>query len=447
VSIRNSEAQQIHDSETDTARYSPATLATGALGPIFGLGFWDSFAVILIVSFVFSWVVAWFSCLGPRTGLRMMSIGRYSFGIWGTRILVLLNLCGMVGWSAVNGIAGAQVLNEVSDGRCPLWAGNLIIGVCTAIVCFLGYFAVHWFERICWIPQLIAFVFLAGYGAKHFDPSASPMGSGSAEAAGVMSFFAVVYGFIIGWAGCAADYSVRMPVDTNRTSLSVSVWAGNFFGSVSTQLLGAAFMTAVAADPVFAAAYDDRGIGGLLGKALAPLGGFGKLLLVLLALSIVGCNLVNIYSLAFMCQNFHPIMMKVPRFVWTLLGSAAYIAVAIAGEDSFAEVLESFLSIIGYYVTPFIACMAVEHFIFRKGLYPLEDWNNMDVLPYGIAGSAAIVMAFVGAVLSMDQGWYEGVVSKTVKPDGAELGWVFSLIFAITTFIPVRYLERKYTGR
>jgi purine-cytosine permease-like protein len=71
----------------------------------------------------------------------------------------------------------------------------------------------------------------------------------------------------------------------------------------------------------------------------------------------------------------------------------------------------------------------------------------MDVLPYGIAGFAALVMAFVGAVLSMDQGWYQGVVSKAVKPDGAELGWIFSLIFAVATFVPTRYLERKYTGR
>lgn len=95
-------------------------------------------------------------------------------------------------------------------------------------------------------------------------------------------------------------------------------------------------MTAVAADPAFADAYDDRGVGGLMGQALRPLGGFGKFLLVLAALSIVGCNLINIYSLAFtvqvgapyvvrqfrdahISQNFHPIMLKVPRFIWVSL--------------------------------------------------------------------------------------------------------------------------------
>jgi NCS1 nucleoside transporter family len=414
---------------------------------VFGLGFWDSFAVIVMVNFVFSWVVGFFGCFGPLTGLRMMSVGRFGFGIWGTRVLVVLNLCGMIGWSAVNSIAGAQVLSELSDGVCPLWAGNLIIGVCTAVISFLGYFAVHLFERFCWIPQLIIFIFLAGYGARHFDASALPMGSGSSEAAGVMSFIAVIYGFVAAWAGSAADYNVRMPVSTNKVRLATSIWAGNFFGCVICEVLGAAFMTAVAADPAFAAAYDDHGVGGLMGQALRPLGGFGKFLLVLLALSIIGCNLVNNYSFAFACQNFHPIMVKVPRFVWTMTGSAIIIAVAIAGENKFTEVLESFLSVIGYYLTPFLCVVTIEHFLFRHGQYPLEEWNNMKVIPHGIAGFGAVAMGFVGAVLSMDQTWYVGVVARAIKPDGAELGWIFSGVFSVLAYIPTRYLEKKYTGK
>lgn len=417
------------------------------MGPVYGLGFWDAFSVIVIVNFIFSWVVGLFGCLGPLTGLRMMSTARFSFGIWGSRILIALNICGMVGWSAVNGIAGAQVLNELSDGNCPLWAGNFIIAICTGIISFVGYYAVHWFERVCWIPQLIVFIFIAGYGAKHFDASALPMGSGSAEAAGVMSFIATIYGFVVAWASSAADYNVRMPVDISKWKLTVSIWAGNFFGCTITELLGAAFMTTVAKDPKFAEAYSNRGVGGLMGQALKPIGGFGKFLLVLLSFSIIGCNLINNYSFAFMCQNFHPIMMKVPRFVWTVLGTGITIAIAIAGENSFTEVLESFLSVIGYYATPFVVCVAIEHYLFRNGRYPLNDWNNMKTLPYGIAGFLALAMGFVGAVLSMNQTWYSGVVTRSIKPDGVELGWIFSGVFSAVTFSPVRYLERRYTGR
>ncbi|KIW11623.1 hypothetical protein PV08_10925 [Exophiala spinifera] len=427
-----------------SANFNPATFATGVLGPIFGLGFWDSFAVIVLVNFFASIIPGLFGCFGPMTGLRMMSVGRYAFGIWGMRALIVLNICAMVGWSSVNAIAGAQVFNELSDGNCPLWAGNLIIGICTAIISFFGYFAVHAFERWCWVPQVLIFIFLAGFGAKHFDAGALPMGSGSAEARSVMSFVAVLYGFVAGWAQSAADYNVRMPVNTNKRKLILSIWAGNFLGCAIPEILGAAYMTAVAADPKFADAYDNRGIGGLMGEGLRPLHGFGKFLLVLSAMSIIGCNLVNNYSLAFTCQNFHPVLMKVPRIVWNVVGSAVFIAIAIAAENSFAEVLQSFLDIIGYFLTTFLSCVAIEYFYFRKRQFPLEDWNNMKVIPYGIAGFLAVGMGFVGAILSMHQTWYVGVVAKKA---GTELGWIFSGVFATVTFVPVRYLEMKYTGR
>ncbi|KAI9729696.1 MAG: hypothetical protein M1834_006646 [Cirrosporium novae-zelandiae] len=429
------------------ANFTAATFATGCLGPIFGLGFWDSFAVIIITNFVFSWVVGLFGTFGPHTGLRQIVICRYSFGIWGSRLLVFLNLCSMVGWSTVNSIAGAQILKELSDSRCPLWAGNLVIGILATVVCFFGYFVIHQYERYSWIPQIIVLCFLAGYGAKHFDPSAAPMGHGSSEAAGVMSFLATVYGFVAGWAINVADYNVRMPENTSKWKLVTTIWAGNFLGAGLTELLGAAFMSATAADAGLAAAYDENGVGGLMGEVLKPLHGFGKFLLVLMALSVVGCNIINNYSFAFAVQNLGGWALKVPRFIWTIVASVIYIVFSIAGEENFAEILESFLSIFGYYTTPFCIIIIVDHFYFRKTKYPLDDWDNMNVVPVGFAGISAIIMGFIGAVLSMDQTWYEGVVSRAIKPHGAELGWIFSGLFALVTFVPLRIFEIKYTGK
>lgn len=52
------------------------------------------------------------------------------------------------------------------------------------------------------------------------------------------------------------------------------------------ECLGAAEATVTRAD--WQAQYASGGVGGLLGASLSPAGGFGKFLLVLLALSIVG---------------------------------------------------------------------------------------------------------------------------------------------------------------
>jgi purine-cytosine permease-like protein len=59
-------------------------------------------------------------------------------------------------------------------------------------------------------------------------------------------------------------------------------------------------MTATVADPAWEAAYKSGSIGGLLGQALSPVGGFGKFCLVLLALSIVANNIPNNYSVPYL---------------------------------------------------------------------------------------------------------------------------------------------------
>lgn len=145
-----------------------------------------------------------------------------------------------------------------------------------------------------------------------------------------------------------------------------------------------------------------------------------------------------------MCQNFHPWLVKVPRFVYTILATAIIIAVSIAGENSFVEILQSFLDVIGYYTTPFICIVAADYFIIRRQHYPLDEWNDMKRLPYGIAGFLSIGMGFVGGVLSMNQDWYEGVISRAIKPKGCELGFIFSGIFSVVTFVPVRLLEKRF---
>jgi len=60
-----------------------STIGLGALAvPIFGLGFWDSVAVIIIFNALGVLPVAFFSTLGPKLGLRQMTISRFAFGGW-----------------------------------------------------------------------------------------------------------------------------------------------------------------------------------------------------------------------------------------------------------------------------------------------------------------------------------------------------------------------------
>src|SRR6266700_4689290 len=107
-----------------------STIALGAIANLaFGLGFWDSLAVIIIFNALGALPVAFFSTLGPKLGLRQMTITRFSFGWVGGIIMALFNVAACIGWSTVNVIIGGQLIFALTNGAIPRWAGILIIAI------------------------------------------------------------------------------------------------------------------------------------------------------------------------------------------------------------------------------------------------------------------------------------------------------------------------------
>jgi len=69
-----------------------STIALGALATqAFFLGFWDGLAVIIIFNALGVLPVAFFSTLGPKLGLRQMTISRFAFGWVGGIIMAIFN--------------------------------------------------------------------------------------------------------------------------------------------------------------------------------------------------------------------------------------------------------------------------------------------------------------------------------------------------------------------
>src|SRR5438128_2969925 len=151
-----------------------STVALGALAiPAFGLGFWDSVAVIIIFNVLGVLPVAFFSTLGPKLGLRQMTISRFSFGWVGGIIMALFNVAACIGWSVVNVIIGGQLVAALSGGRVPSWAGILILAILTTLVSVFGYRYVHRYERWAWIPMAVIFAIMVVVAAPHFSIVAS----------------------------------------------------------------------------------------------------------------------------------------------------------------------------------------------------------------------------------------------------------------------------------
>lgn len=260
--------------------------------------------------------------------------------------VAIFNILACVGWSAVNVIVGAQLLNAVNT-NVPGWAGIIIIAAATFLVTLFGYKVVHAYEYYSWLPCFIIFLIVLGEFAHSGAFSNIPMGVGNSEAGSILSFASSVFGFGTGWTSYAADYTVYQPANVSRLKIYLWTFAGLMFPLLFTEMLGLAVMTASVHTESYAAGYKASGIGGLLAAVLfPPLGRFGQFCLVVLALSIVANNCPNIYSVTFSLQVMGRWTQAVPRFIWTFIGTLVYCAIAIPGYSHFEYVLEDFMLLI-----------------------------------------------------------------------------------------------------
>ncbi|KAN0105979.1 Permease for cytosine/purines, uracil, thiamine, allantoin domain containing protein [Hyaloscypha variabilis] len=433
-----------------SANMAIATLSTGMVGGSMALAFWDCFAIILVVNIASCLLPAWTASFG-LTGLRMTTFSRYSFGYWGNLLVVVFSMVSTTGWNAINSISGASVLTALSDGKCPQWAGVLIICTTVWIICVLGISWIHHLDAFLWISPFIVWCVAAGTGAKHFHGDAVKSPTGPNGTAAALSFMAVVFSFAVSWVNCAADYNVKMPVNTPRYKIFWATYAGIFVPTVLVQVLGAALYSGAQASPAWKHAYLAYGVGGPLKMALEPAGGFGDFLMVLAAFSSVPNNIPNNYSFAMHAQNFGPWALRIPRVVLVTLGFIAAVIVGCCAARFFPEAtLQTFLSIIGYWTVIHIVVVAEEHFIFRRGrwsLYDLDAWSKPELLPFGWGAIGAFCFGFLGAALGMKITWYTGPIAELIGKKGANVGHELTFAFSALTFPLFRWLEKKYTGK
>ncbi|KAK4229140.1 purine-cytosine permease [Podospora fimiseda] len=432
-----------------SANLSIPTFAFGCVAvPIFGLGFVDTAFLVIFVNAVAAIPPCFFASFGPKFGVRQMLLSRFFFGYHVMKLLATLQIIVCLGWASVNAIVGAQLFQAVNPDI-PGWAGILVIALSTLIVCFIGYKAIHLYERWAAVPAGIIYLIVLGVFAHSgkFD-SLLPLKTGPTEKAGLLSYSAGLFGFTCGWSVFAADYGVYQPATKSPKSVFIWSFGGLYIPIVFLELFGAAVGTAIVNDEGYRVAYENYSIGGLLSQVLVPeLGGFGKFCIVILAMSIVAGNCPNIYSSAFAIQVLGKATMRVPRFFWTIFGTAIYVAIAIPGYERFETWLENIVLITGYWVSLYTGIALVEHFLFRRGYdgYRIEDVNNPKALPPGFASLAGFGLGAFGVVMGMSQVWWTGPISKAAG--GGDMGFEMGLGFSMVSYAGFRAIEKSYMKR
>lgn len=164
--------------------------------------------------------------MGAPTGLRQVSISRYSMGWWPSKVIAALNVVEQIGWSSVGCITGGQALAAVSDGRLGSELGVVIAAVCGFLVSFVGLKAVFTYEKFAGLCIAVIFVIMYGYAGHFADVSTPTELTGTTLAGTSLTLFAALYGSSASWCSIVSDYYVEYPVNTSKVKVFIYTTLG-----------------------------------------------------------------------------------------------------------------------------------------------------------------------------------------------------------------------------
>jgi NCS1 nucleoside transporter family len=412
----------------------------------FGLSLRDASLVILFFTLISTLPVAYLCTWGPKTGMRQLVQARFAFGKYFVSILVLLNLATLTGFCVVDSIIGGQALSAVKNGETiSTTVGIVIIALLALIIAFFGFRVLHVYERWAWIPALIALIIATGCGGKGLGQQTVVP---AATAPQILSFGGLVAGFMLPWAALASDFSTYMHPKAPSMRIAAYTYVGLALPTILLMTLGAAMGGAAPNIPDWQAGYDMNAASGVLAAMLHPAGGFGQFVTVILGFSMLGNLSATMYSITLNLQMLVPWLFCIPRVLFSILITAIVIGVAIEAAASFFINLENFLGVIGYWSAAFIGIILVEHLVFRRGSFIAyvkddEAWDDTTKLPLGVAAIGAAIVCLGLLVPGMAQIWFTGPIGEKTGDIGFEVAFVLSAL----AYVPLRYLERKMSGR
>ncbi|KAI0772946.1 permease for cytosine/purines, uracil, thiamine, allantoin-domain-containing protein [Trametes elegans] len=428
------------------------TMSAGTVGPAYySLGIRDSFYVILVVDAITCAFPAFFSTFGPKLGTRSMVQSRFSWGYYGAIIPSILNVLSMQGYLVVNTIIGGQALAEVS-GHLSATLGIVIIALISLAITFCGCQVLHWYQTLIWIPNVIGFIVMLAVGGNQLRSArvASPT---PAPPAMLMSFGSSLAASVVSWATLTPDYGVYHDRKASAWRTFSYAYLGFFVSSFSAHMLGASFAAAAVSVPSWSTGLGDgNDVGGLVAAVLAPVGRFGKVMLVAFSLTAPSACAPTMYTVCTSFMTIHRAFARVSRFVVAVVSTAVLIPLSIIGANKFYNTFVDILTLIGYWIAPFCAIVMTEHFVFRRGSFSLgayavpAAWDDPrhPNLARGFAAPCALLAAIALIVPCIQQAWFTGPIAAHGTGD---LGMLAGFVVSVPVYAGARWLERWWMRR
>ncbi len=393
------------------------TLVLGALGITLGLGLWGTVLSCALGNFLGALGNSSCAAMGPRLGMPQLPMSRSAFGYRGNYLPAFLAWLGYIGWVTVDNTLGSQTSQQLFGT--PYIPTAVVLGAATIIITVFGYNLVHAWERWLTRASLVVFAALTAFALFHgAGPAAAVVKTGTAFWMAFLLEFTIMFSYTVSWAPYAADYARYLP---SNTPLARTFWYsfwGMFLSTTWTNALGALLGTLAVAGGVIPAMRTVAGVGSMVIYAVLVLGS-------------ISSNTLNMYS-----GGMGGLTWGLPlrRTGATLVvGVIGVVLSVLFGGPQFIKFFQGFLFMLVYWVTPWIAIIAIDFYVFhRQGLaYPdPREFYRLNGI-FGTmrwTGLAAFACGIAVSIPFMATDWYTGPIGKALG--GADLSYIVSFIVA-----------------
>ena len=399
---------------------TPLTVITGALAiSVFGLSFWWSLVAIVVGNVVGGIGMALHAAQGPTMGVPQMIQARGQFGTRGAALIVIVALVMFVGFFASNLVVAGDALVAVTS-HVNTRAITVVATVGSFVIALFGYRLVRLVTAISTYLVGVPIIGCLAY-LLITTPHQIDFASGGFDTAGFFSMLAVGAVWQLAYAPYVSDYSRYMPAESGGRGAFWGTYIGCVASTVLLFLLGSLLGLTADSD--------------VMGAFVTLLGPFGKLVLVLFAITAVTGNSVNAYC-SMLCaltlaENTRPgwIPGVRARLTTTTILHIAGAVIALGASANFLENYTNFVTILLYVLIPWSAINLVDYYLVQHGSYVVGDFFRADGGRYRLWNARALgvyVVALLAELPFMATSLYTGPFAKDL--DGTDIAWVAGLI-------------------
>ena len=358
-------------------------LGTLAAASFIGLGFWTSFAAIVVGNLVGSVLVGALATMGPKTGMAQMPLARLAYG---KSIVVpgLLNWLSCIGWDGINSVFGAAAISILTG--LPFVVSLVIIVVAQGALGILGYEAIHTFEKYMAIVLGAMFVVLtiAIAGQAGGALSRADAVSGLDQIGSFILYSAIIASFVLAWALYASDYTRYLPASTNGSSVFWYTVLGLTLAAGWIEVLGM-----FVADKALETGAVDTINSILSGSPLAALA------MIAIGIGTVAVNAMNDYTGSLSLQAAG---IRVPRVYSAIVVAVLGFGVTLwLNSENLVTKIENILLFLSYWIAPWAAVVLADWRL-RGSRADVSRLVNFSALP---SGTLALLAAVVGFLVSL----------------------------------------------